>query len=294
MSLYGGFRNVFKLNTPMIAPRQIPGAQAIRRYLFGRTLVSAAHPATLIGNQVRASVIDLSNSGKLTLAGVKEDEFVLYPAFFTLKEQISLLDHGLRKLDSVLGLPREVKKRRKVLPPLKPESAQSVSDLFLPDDCYQFEEGHFDGVIHGYRECHVSNWPEEVHPLLDRIIALMPGGQFSHESSIKPAIQSHLLHLSTDGEILPHVDNVEASGRVIVGVSLGSTRILRLQKASTQTEQPNPPEWIDILLESGSVYVQRDTVRYQFQHSIPRASAIPFRGQALPDGQRLSIMIRVC
>jgi alkylated DNA repair protein alkB homolog 7 len=60
------------------------------------------------------------------------------------------------------------------------------------------------------------------------------------------------LHLSTVGEILPHVDNVEASGPHILGVSLGATRIMRMD-----SKVQGAGLGFDVLLPSGSVYVQR-------------------------------------
>ncbi len=64
---------------------------------------------------------------------------------------------------------------------------------------------------------------------------------------------AHALHLASDGWIAPHVDNVEASGSVIVGVSLGAERIMRLEREGT----PGEPEGWEVLLPSGSVYVQQ-------------------------------------
>jgi len=65
------------------------------------------------------------------------------------------------------------------------------------------------------------------------------------------AIQTHLLHLASHGEILPHVDNVFASGSWILGVSLGAARILRMEHVEDEND------CFDVLLPSGSVYVQR-------------------------------------
>lgn len=64
-----------------------------------------------------------------------------------------------------------------------------------------------------------------------------------------------MLHLSSAGEILPHVDNIEASGCHILGVSLGSTRIMRMEDKDRQHEVG-----FDVLLPSGSVYVQRSVI----------------------------------
>jgi alkylated DNA repair protein alkB family protein 7 len=61
---------------------------------------------------------------------------------------------------------------------------------------------------------------------------------------------THLLHLAPHGAILPHVDNLEASGSVIIGTSLGAERILRLK------EKGGEEGW-DVRLPSGSLYIQR-------------------------------------
>ena len=61
---------------------------------------------------------------------------------------------------------------------------------------------------------------------------------------------THLLHLAPHGQILPHVDNLDASGSVILGLSLGAPRILRLEHKDEKTG------W-DVLLPSGSVYLQK-------------------------------------
>jgi alkylated DNA repair protein alkB family protein 7 len=47
---------------------------------------------------------------------------------------------------------------------------------------------------------------------------------------------THALHLSPTGKIDPHVDNVDASGSVIIGVSLGAERVLRLERKGAENE----------------------------------------------------------
>lgn len=92
----------------------------------------------------------------------------------------------------------------------------------------------------------LASWPESelrgLTPVLDRLRALYPSKN----------TQSHLLHLASSGEILPHIDNISASGNWILGVSLGATRVLRMESPSV-TES----ESLDIPLPSGSVYLQR-------------------------------------
>lgn len=131
-------------------------------------------------------------------------------------------------------------------------------------------KGHYDSVIHHYRETLVSNfpppdagWPDLI-PLMKRIYDLLPGpspqpGMTAPARSTSttgmdalppPATSTHLLHLAPHGAILPHVDNIEASGSVIIGASLGAERILRLK------EKDGEFGW-DIRLPSGSLYLQR-------------------------------------
>ncbi|KAH9838637.1 uncharacterized protein C8Q71DRAFT_821769 [Rhodofomes roseus] len=207
-------------------------------------------------------------------------DFQWFPNFFSTREQYALLDAALRKLDVTEN--RQFRRRRKELmkahssTPVA-DSGESVQSLFLPDEYYDFQEGHYDGVIRRYREMHVSSWPQDVEgllPALDRLRDIYPS----------PDIQTHLLHLASDGEILPHVDNVGASGSWILGISLGAARVLKL-------EHPvNSDEVYTLALPSGSVYIQRDTTRYDFKHSILLNGQ--FEGKHYNGGQRMSIMIR--
>ena len=164
-------------------------------------------------------------------------------------------------------------------------------------------QGHFDGVIRHYREMHVSTWDPVDSPklqsILRRLRALFP--------SAEHGTQTHILHLASEGDILPHVDNVEASGTWIMGVSLGATRRLHLE--STEQDGQAAGRSYETLLPSGSVYIQRcassggmlphisilsdletyyvsGATRYRYTHSI-------LRGLGSTPGQRLSLMFRV-
>ena len=150
-------------------------------------------------------------------------------------------------------------------------------------------------MIKNFRETHMTAWPEEDHallqPILTRLNVLIP----------EVDTQTHLLHLSSSGEILPHVDNLDASGSWILGISLGSSRVMRIESPA------NDADTFDILLPSGSVYIQRhvaligenydadrtyrDKLRYKYRHSILKNDT--FRDGVPTGGQRISIMIRV-
>ncbi|KAI0065486.1 hypothetical protein BV25DRAFT_1868773 [Artomyces pyxidatus] len=206
--------------------------------------------------------------------------FELLPDFFSTAEQRTLLSASLRKLDATE--PRGFRRRRKEMSLSKAspqEQSSSTGDLFYPDEYYQFEEGHYDGVIRRYREMHVSSWDETASPalaaVLERLRTLFPS---------KSDTQTHLLHLASDGEILPHIDSVDASGSWILGVSLGAARVLRLEPTNDEMRS----KVSDVLLPSGSVYLQRNSVRYGYRHSILRTSSTGRSSEA----QRLSIMVR--
>jgi alkylated DNA repair protein alkB homolog 7 len=97
----------------------------------------------------------------------------------------------------------------------------------------------------------VSTWNDERDPVvrsaLGRLETLYPDPGNT---------ETHLLHLASSGEIRPHVDNIGASGSWILGVSLGSERILRME--SMEEDFNGVPKCtFDLTLPSGSVYIQK-------------------------------------
>jgi len=210
--------------------------------------------------------------------------FTFIPDYLSVGEQMSLLSACLKKLDSSESL-RMRRRRDEYIASLSKANPVSFSGIspptmmpFLPDRLYQFEEGHFDGVIKHYREMHVSSWDQaaslDLLNTLKRLEDLYP--------SSKDCTQTHILHLAAHGDIHPHVDNVEASGSWILGVSLGATRLLRMEPV----DQGSTEQSYELLLPSGSVYVQRDQTRYRYKHSIVRD------GLGVTPGQRLSLIVR--
>jgi alkylated DNA repair protein alkB family protein 7 len=136
---------------------------------------------------------------------------------------------------------------------------------------------------------HLASWPVEEFEGLSNVVKRL--------RTLCPSqnIQTHLLHLATHGYILPHIDNTDASGNWILGVSLGDERLLRLDPLG---DAPS----LQLSLPSGSVYIQRyvfdgsrhlyaqkyhisGDVRYTYKHSIIH--------KAEEGGQRLSVLIRV-
>ncbi|KAF8436885.1 hypothetical protein L210DRAFT_3406500 [Boletus edulis BED1] len=209
--------------------------------------------------------------------GLLPDGFTFFPRFFDTHERQLLLTAALSQLDATENI-----RARRLQIDYRARNPISDSDpdehLFLPDCCYTFHEGHYDNVIRDYREMRLTSWPESefrgLTPVLDRLRALYPSRN----------TQTHLLHLASSGEIFPHIDNTSASGKWILGVSLGSTRILRMESPTSAVS-----ERFDIPLPSGSVYLQRDDIRYHWRHAILPSID---RGMA-KCAQRISIMIRV-
>jgi len=208
-------------------------------------------------------------------------DFLLYPRFLTDQEQDTILEHSLCRLDRM--------ERPRARPPAqanapKPPNPPAMN-RFRAEEEYSFEPGHFDQVISGYREIQVSNFlsppsrttTHSLEPILARLQALLP-------TDTRPPLL-HLLHLSSHGKIDPHVDHLEASGSTILGLSLGSTRVMRLGHHSAPIHSH-----LKVLLPPGSVYLQRDSVRYNLQHSIPSNDS--FKGQPIIGAQRLSLMLR--
>ena len=128
-------------------------------------------------------------------------------------------------------------------------------------------------MIKHYREMHLTSWPPDEPdgcsvssmPPLSSIVARLHTlflSHFSTRSQNKPELQTHLLHLASNGAIFPHVDNVEASGRTIMGVSLGAERVMRLIRRRMESPKDHSeldvmPPLFDVLLQPGSVYIQR-------------------------------------
>ena len=144
---------------------------------------------------------------------------------------------------------------------------------FAPDDVYDWQPRHFDGGVHAhrpnssteadvttvissYREMNLSSWPQlsndeadRLSKVLRKVYSLLPSGQTADIGLAGPPhLLTHLLHLSSTGFILPHVDNIEASAGTIVGISLGAERDLVLEDGENR---------IEIRLRAGSAYLQR-------------------------------------
>ncbi|EHB16419.1 Alkylated DNA repair protein alkB-like protein 7, partial [Heterocephalus glaber] len=144
----------------------------------------------------------------------------------------------------------------------------------------RYEYDHWDAAIHGFRETEKSRWSEAGHTILQRVqaAAFRPG-----QTLLSPI---HVLDLEPRGYIKPHVDSVKFCGATIAGLSLLSPSVMRL----VHTQEPG--QWLELLLEPGSLYILRDSARYDFSHEILRGEESFFGERQVPRGRRISVICR--
>ena len=101
----------------------------------------------------------------------------------------------------------------------------------------------------------------------------------------------HLIDLAPSGFIAPHVDSVKFSGELIAGLSLMSTRVMRLTRESGEGEDGDV---IELLLQPRSLYLLTGPLRYDFAHEVLGGEAEPrlWKRTGLPYERRLSIILR--
>lgn len=102
------------------------------------------------------------------------DDFIILPNHFTSLEQEFLLNQSLKKFRRIFG--------KKVV----------------------YQDAHFDGVIHGYRECQSTHWDDD-----ERVNEIFNKKIFSLFPENVRWLPVHLLELTDYGGIKAHIDNVE-------------------------------------------------------------------------------------
>lgn len=184
---------------------------------------------------------------------------------------------------------------------------------------YQYD--HWDDAIHGYREMEKGDWAPDNEPVIQRMRTI------AFDANVLPHV--HCLDLAADGIIKPHVDSSRYCGSTIAGLSLLTDCIMRLKRVDESkyrqnrfeddhadgTEQPeqydessrrsnrenskttaNAPNevnnyFVDILLKRHSLYIMRDSARYNFSHEVLASKSI-FGGKEIAKERRISIICR--
>jgi len=117
-------------------------------------------------------------------------------------------------------------------------------------------------------------------PVLDRLKKVA----FAPDSPILDC--AHVLDLSEKGHIKPHLDSIKYCGNTIAGISLLSASVMRLVSIK------QPEVFITAYLPRRSLYVMKDTARYDFNHEILDNSVSVFRKEKVPKTRRVSIICR--
>ncbi|EGG05334.1 uncharacterized protein MELLADRAFT_116809 [Melampsora larici-populina 98AG31] len=198
-------------------------------------------------------------------------DFEFYPNLINQEEQVQWIESLL------LILNRQYPKRRNKKS--KTKSKILNQEGFEKVDQYDFQDGHFDTVIKDFREHEIRDLNSISIDSLKKLINLFP--TTNHQSNL----MAHILHLSETGRIDRHVDNPIASGPTILGLSLGGERVMHL----FGNEEDKEPVY-KILLPPGSVYLQRNSIRYSLPHAIPEIDE--FQGRNVGGTQRLSLILR--
>lgn len=141
----------------------------------------------------------------------------------------------------------------------------------------KYSTRHFDGVISNYRECLNSDLSFVNLPALKRIRKIVRDALGRELTFQTP----HILELKDSSSfILPHVDHKEASGKVIATLSLLSSCVIIFKRLDGLHE-------FQITIPQNSLYVQFDSLRYDYTHELPAGSGrriaiiqrdIPIRG----------------
>uniref|UniRef100_A0A1B6LUG8 Alpha-ketoglutarate-dependent dioxygenase AlkB-like domain-containing protein n=1 Tax=Graphocephala atropunctata TaxID=36148 RepID=A0A1B6LUG8_9HEMI len=143
-----------------------------------------------------------------------------------------------------------------------------------------YEFSHWDNAIHGYRETERLKWNDDNTKIINRVrdSAFLPGSpQLRHV---------HILDLAEEGYIKPHIDSVRFCGNTIAGLSLLTDCVMRLVYDKDKSKV------IDILLKRRSLYIMRDSVRYDFTHEILPNETSTFKQEPIRKKRRISIICR--
>ncbi|XP_057299029.1 alpha-ketoglutarate-dependent dioxygenase alkB homolog 7, mitochondrial-like isoform X2 [Hydractinia symbiolongicarpus] len=144
----------------------------------------------------------------------------------------------------------------------------------------KYEYDHWDGAITGFRETEKTRWNAQNQAVLNRIRSTC----FGDDEKMIPGV--HVLDLAKNGSIHPHTDSVKFCGTTIAGLSLLSSAVMRY--TSTKYEDLT----VDVLLPEFSVYVMKNTFRYDFKHELLGEDDSKWNNQVVPRNRRVSVLMR--
>mmetsp|Transcript_12531 Transcript_12531/g.22717 ORF Transcript_12531/g.22717 Transcript_12531/m.22717 type:complete len:248 (-) Transcript_12531:1574-2317(-) len=216
--------------------------------------------ATRLHKRGLASLIDLSRAETLTFG---PHDVAVFPNVISEEEHDSIVEEIAHS-----GQDRPLKRFRK----------------------RKYLEEHWDSVIVGYKELErpVVNWNPENRKVLSRIQTFIHEYLKQHVQGVGQDIQwlpPHIIELGKGGEIKPHVDSIKFSGEVVSGLSLLSTRVMRLRPEKEELPMYNDEDpSIYMTLPPRSLYIMCNHVRYHYAHSVEFSQEVP--------DKRISIIFR--
>ncbi|XP_018571209.1 alpha-ketoglutarate-dependent dioxygenase alkB homolog 7, mitochondrial [Anoplophora glabripennis] len=144
----------------------------------------------------------------------------------------------------------------------------------------RYEFDHWDDAIHGYRETERLNWNEANTKTLNRVrsIAFPP--------NVAQLKFVHILDLDQKGYIKPHIDAVRFCGDTIAGLSLLTDSVMRL------VHDKNKHLYADVWLKRRSLYIMKDTARFDYTHEILSNEHSVFKGGKVLKDRRISVICR--
>ncbi|KPM09243.1 DUF3762 domain containing protein [Sarcoptes scabiei] len=121
---------------------------------------------------------------------------------------------------------------------------QEIEDVFVRKRI-RYERSHWDDAIHDYREIEHLNWSSKNQSIIERI-------RLNAFKTNKKHIRFvHILDVTKQGYIKPHVDSVRFCGDTIAGVSLLSDSVMRFRL------EKNREIYVDVWLTRRSLYCMR-------------------------------------
>ncbi|KAK2575101.1 hypothetical protein KPH14_008827 [Odynerus spinipes] len=161
------------------------------------------------------------------------------------------------------------------------EEASLIKELEPYMKRLRYEFAHWDDAIHGYRETERSQWNEQNVKIINRI----------RQKAFPPGMPQlslvHVLDLTAEGWIKPHVDSVRFCGDVIAGLSLLSDSVMRLTMVDHEKECRD-----DFFLPRRSLYIMNGVARHKYNHEILKSDESYFQGKKITRHRRISIICR--
>ena len=161
---------------------------------------------------------------------------------------------------------------------------QEEQDLFNEVQPYlrklRYEYDHWDNAIHGFRETERQKWTGSNEQTISRIRSFAFSEKAQHLQHV------HVLDLSKDGYIKPHVDSVRFCGSTIAGVSLLSPCVFKL------VHTKDDASYALCLVKRRSLYIMRDVIRYDYMHEVLANEHSIFNGEPVEKDRRISIICR--